>query len=1059
MKQTLLIAAWLLATLAHAQVSMVGGTPYSFDNSADIASLTDLPLIEMPAVDVETLLAEDALVTDKREAYRFGQEFDVNLSPITDGLLELLPDGSRLYRLPIKCKKAISINLVYNHFHLPPGARLYLYNPQQTDVLGAFTDYNNKPYLQFSTGLVRGDITILEYYEPANAAFPGIINISKVVHGYRGLRTPEKGYGDSGSCNNNVNCPEATGWENEIRSVAMIIEGGFRACTGAVINNIRQDCTPYFLTANHCLGGSFATWLFMFNYESPTCTNQDGPTNQTVSGCTLRATDEPSDFALLELSELPPPEYNVYYAGWSAVEAAATSSTCIHHPSGDIKKITFNTDLLVSDNWDSTPDTHWKVSEWEDGTTEPGSSGSPMFDPDHRIVGQLHGGGAACGNSDYDTFGKVAYSWDEGNNAATRLQDWLDPDNTGILSIDGRSCSEAQFALDAAIVLQGIPAALCNQSSVSPQVLLRNNGSESLTAATITLTVDATPQTPIAWTGNLAYLQAVIINLPSLNLAEGLHPISVSVASPNGGTDQNNTNNQDNANVQIVVAPELEVTVETDFYPDETSFEISNEQGQVVYAQIDGFNASTNNEFIICLPVGCYTFTIYDSYGDGIDNGGGFSLSVNGIELASFYDEFTTSAEADFCVQPFANEVSADFTANQTDICKGQQVQFNAAYTSPTASYQWTFDGGSPATSNSPSPSITYNSSGTYGVTLQVTDGGTPVQQTQSSFISVGIEVSVAVTDAANPISTDGSAAVTASFGTPPYTYNWSNGAGSITSQNNLVSGLYAVTVTDSQNCSDIAEFSIGSIIAPMQLTNFTADHLTICVGETVVFTPTTATPPNTYDWVISNGVQSYQSNDPTPAITFTEIGTYSVTCSISDAFSTDELVKTAYITVIAAPQVTATLTQPDLNSLLVPNGAITLTVAGVEPFSYAWSVPDSGNTNALNGLGEGAYAVTVTDAVGCQTIISQILSIEVSDPSGILFYPTPSVGMPNIYNTHTADERVLLELFDVAGRLIGVYDLQNGNNNLHLYLASGIYIARVWAGNLVLKTEKLRIL
>ena len=82
--------------------------------------------------------------------------------------------------------------------------------------------------------------------------------------------------------------------------------------------------------------------------------------------------------------------------------------------------------------------THWRVGQWEDGTTEPGSSGSGLWDPDQHLVGQLHGGYASCSSITSDCFGRLSRSWNGGGASANRLKDWLDPDNTGVLVADGR---------------------------------------------------------------------------------------------------------------------------------------------------------------------------------------------------------------------------------------------------------------------------------------------------------------------------------------------------------------------------------------------------------------------------------------------------------------------------------------------------------------------------------------------------------------------------------------------------------------------------------------------
>jgi hypothetical protein len=435
-----LVILLLSASGLHAQIS-AGGTPPSFQR----ALKGNIQSISMGYVDVEALLAEDSVQEEMGMPYRFGYPFSVGYNLENSGTWEILPDGGRLWRLKISSPGAYSINLIYDAFRLPDGAELFIYNEDRSMVLGAFTSQNNKPWSEFATGLVKGDVCILEYYEPADVEFPGVISISSVVHGYKNLFSYKEvdealGFGSSGSCNNNVNCPEGLPWQDDKRAIAMILtSGGSRICSGSLVNNVRQDLTPYFLTANHCLGGE-TTWIFMFNYESPTCANIDGPTWMTVSGSTLKATYTYSDFALLQLSSAPPDSYEVFYAGWSAVDTAASNATCIHHPRGDIKKISFEYDPLTSTSYlggPGTGDSHWRVEDWDDGTTEPGSSGSPLFDPDHHIVGQLHGGYASCTSQTPDWFGKFSKSWDYGSTPSTRLKDWLDPDNTGTLILDG----------------------------------------------------------------------------------------------------------------------------------------------------------------------------------------------------------------------------------------------------------------------------------------------------------------------------------------------------------------------------------------------------------------------------------------------------------------------------------------------------------------------------------------------------------------------------------------------------------------------------------------------
>jgi V8-like Glu-specific endopeptidase len=105
----------------------------------------------------------------------------------------------------------------------------------------------------------------------------------------------------------------------------------------------------------------------------------------------------------------------------------------------DEKSISFENENAVISSYGgyTSPgdSTHVKVIDWDKGTTEPGSSGSPLFNSSHRVVGQLHGGGAACGNDLPDYYGRLNTSWN-GPTPTSRLKDHLDAAGTGNLTTD-----------------------------------------------------------------------------------------------------------------------------------------------------------------------------------------------------------------------------------------------------------------------------------------------------------------------------------------------------------------------------------------------------------------------------------------------------------------------------------------------------------------------------------------------------------------------------------------------------------------------------------------------
>lgn len=237
-------------------------------------------------------------------------------------------------------------------------------------------------------------------------------------------RCLNKEYGSSGSCNIDVNCPEGDDWQDESDAVAMILIDDTRWCSGCMVNNTNQDFTPYFLTANHCIQGqNVNNWTFRFQYKSPTCGGGDDYSYYSYYGANLEANSSASDFALLELDNRPTSSTGITYAGWSRSTTSPNSVVGIHHPAGDVMKIAIDNDQPTS-AWGNT---HWFVDNWDLGTTEGGSSGSPLFDPNHRIIGQDHAGDGypPCDPEKGTYYGRFDVSWTHG------LSSFLDPNNTG----------------------------------------------------------------------------------------------------------------------------------------------------------------------------------------------------------------------------------------------------------------------------------------------------------------------------------------------------------------------------------------------------------------------------------------------------------------------------------------------------------------------------------------------------------------------------------------------------------------------------------------------------
>ena len=171
------------------------------------------------------------------------------------------------------------------------------------------------------------------------------------------------------------------------------------------------------------------------------------PYDQTANGATLLASNSRSDFTLVSLDNLTPVlsnDWDLYFAGWDRSDNAPSQSTGIHHPRGDVKKICRDNNAATKNtiNFNGNANAKmWRIADWDIGVTEPGSSGSPLFDQNQRIIGQLCCGAAACNGTDdndlFDHYGRLGISWN-GANASKRLSDWLDPGNTGAMTLNGK---------------------------------------------------------------------------------------------------------------------------------------------------------------------------------------------------------------------------------------------------------------------------------------------------------------------------------------------------------------------------------------------------------------------------------------------------------------------------------------------------------------------------------------------------------------------------------------------------------------------------------------------
>lgn len=660
-----------------------GGTPVS----AKFAFEPEIARIVFPQPDVQALMQEDELTDGKGIApWRFGFVNECQLTLNNSGSWFDLPNGGKLWMLDVVCEQALTVNLTLANSQIPEGNQLFAYHPNRHFILGNFTQ---RHLVNGALGmeLIEGNRAIVEYYvAPENVNNIGRIEISAVTHGYRSTQDYTRALGDSGSCNMNVNCPDGIPYMNQRNSAVMLVSGSNGFCSGALINNTENDGKPYVLTARHCGDSGFESWIFRFNWQSSDCNNPtSSPSFQSLSGSVNRAgsVNNTFDMRLVEITGglengTVPASYNPFFAGWDNSGQVPPSTFCIHHPSGDIKKIAFddNPAVATQDMGSTIENSVWEVVWDRNTTTEPGSSGSPLFDHMGRIIGQLWGGGASCTNlSAPDYYGRVAMSWNpDGSPITEQLKHWLDPNNTGVAFMNGYPEPDP-MELDASL-LQGsnweLTGTICN-SSVTPSLNIINYGSETITQLVIDYTYNPGTTQQFEWTGALTFGQMATINLPNQVLAGGNYTFNATIVSVNGQMDENQNNDQINASFIIIDNGfEVDLGLTLDCYGSETTWRLlSNDQSQVLAnggPYTNGFfNQVTINQNW-CLAEACYIFEINDSDGDGFAGGGwcqftgSLQITESGNVLAAIPQSqanFGNQRKLPFCLGEASNNLNS----------------------------------------------------------------------------------------------------------------------------------------------------------------------------------------------------------------------------------------------------------------------------------------------------------------------------------------------------------------------------------------------------------------
>ncbi len=390
--------------------------PGMVSNDSDNAGIrtranADLPSVRygshidpnQPGVTLEQLDARSLTL----EPNQIGVNRGVEVAPNTRAQKFVNPDGSQIIVLIIKSSGASGIGVHFRNFALADSEEVYVYGAATDSIVfGPFTEKGPWGSGEFWSGTVDGDTAVIEFHKRTDENGHGfeIFEISHILAelDWR-LRSNEP---DVLNCEVDASCFG----DPEKNSVARILfnSNGPHVCTGTLLNNIAQDETPYFLTANHCVNSqAIAQTVETYWFYQTTSCNSGVLRNwvHTGPGANLLATQTSNDFSFIRLQNNAPG--GAFFSGWtSTAQSAGANVFGLHQPDGYIPPsvnsyLRRSTGSIMNTNFNCLGLVNGYEIGWTSGTSEPGSSGSGLFTSNgHYLVGVLSCGPAppTCNN-------------------------------------------------------------------------------------------------------------------------------------------------------------------------------------------------------------------------------------------------------------------------------------------------------------------------------------------------------------------------------------------------------------------------------------------------------------------------------------------------------------------------------------------------------------------------------------------------------------------------------------------------------------------------------------
>lgn len=332
-----------------------------------LSNLESVALLDTQNATSESRIAETGITRSAKITEPDGVWFD------TGG-------GYHLWMVDVVSSGALAMRVHLEAKSLPPGNTIIIH-PAPTNENSVHVERYDATSFdrrggQLWSGRFEGDGVRIEY---SNRGQPPLVlpfRIDAIHHIFRNWMKEEAG------CNIDLSCRSE--WSDVGHGVASIefidSRGVGGSCTGQLLRTASGDYTPYFLTASHCISTpqEAQTVQFHWLYEASNCSGAPPLSFPISSEATLVASHKPTDTSLLMVEGAIPEWRQLEWLRWRPENVSlGTPVVGIHHPVGDIKRISFGTKS-------SFLSTNYFGVNFDEGTTNPGSSGSGLFRQDSQ---------------------------------------------------------------------------------------------------------------------------------------------------------------------------------------------------------------------------------------------------------------------------------------------------------------------------------------------------------------------------------------------------------------------------------------------------------------------------------------------------------------------------------------------------------------------------------------------------------------------------------------------------------------------------------------------------